>query len=92
LLGRIAAALGAAVALRARVARLRGRGLATALARFASAAGAGAAIVHFVIHCNTPLIGRLVGFRGHQLSVECIVSAHSRPGLKKQAEFLEQIS
>src|SRR5688500_13938386 len=50
LLGRIAAARRSAVASRAGVARGRGGDLATALAGFASAAGAGAAIVHCIVH------------------------------------------
>src|SRR5688572_5299048 len=53
LLRRIAAARRGAGAMLAR-ARLRGTDLATALAAFASAGGAGAVIFHFVVHRKTP--------------------------------------
>src|SRR3954447_24880917 len=58
LLGRIAAARGSAVAsLRACNAQLRSGALATALAVFAGAAGAGAEIVHCGVHRKLLVVG-----------------------------------
>src|SRR3954463_7266266 len=58
LLGRIAAARGSAVAsLRACVAQLCSGALATALARLAGAAGAGAEIVHCGVHRKLLVVG-----------------------------------
>lgn len=59
LLVRIAAAARNTAAMRARIAQLRGGGLATALAGFASAAAAGAAIVHYVVHRKLLVVGRV---------------------------------
>jgi hypothetical protein len=87
LLGRIAAALRSAFAMPTGVAHLLGGGLTTALAGLASAAGAGAAFVHCVVHRDLLCV---VGFDGHWLSDEPIVLTRARRGLKERAAFLEQ--
>src|SRR3954465_518422 len=89
LLGRIAAARGSAVAgLRACVAQLRSGALATALAGFAGAAGAGAEIVHCGVHRK--LLGGWLDSTDIGCPRECIVFRGGRSGLKGDAALLEQ--